>query len=144
VLEDCTVKAGPKVWGGIVGSAFERHQADLVVGEANFGGSMVQHVIQTARPRTPYKSVIASRGKVVRAEPIAALYEAGKVRHVGYFRELEDELAGFSTMGYMGTNSPNRADAAIWALSELFPGIVAERQKQKIKQAPPQSIIWAG
>jgi len=144
VLEDCTVKGGPRLWGHIATTAFDRHQADLIVGEANFGGAMVQHVIQTARPRTPYKAVTASRGKVVRAEPIAALYEVGKVRHVGYFRDLEDELAGFSTIGYTGTGSPNRADAAIWALSELFPGIVAERQKQKIKQLPEQRMIWAG
>jgi phage terminase large subunit-like protein len=144
LLEDCTIKTGPRVWGGVVASAFERHQADLVVGEANFGGAMVQHVIQTARPRTPYKPVTASRGKVVRAEPISALYEAGKVRHVGYFRELEDELAGFSTMGYTGEGSPNRADAAIWALSELFPGLVADRQQTKIKPLPRTSMIWAG
>jgi phage terminase large subunit-like protein len=144
LLEDCTIKTGPRVWGGIVASAFERHQADLVVGEANFGGAMVQHVIQTARPRTPYKAVVASRGKVIRAEPISALYEAGKVRHVGYFRELEDELAGFSTLGYTGEGSPNRADAAIWALSELFPGIVADRERTKIKPLPPQRMIWAG
>jgi len=144
VLEDCTVKGGPRLWGAIATGAFDRHQADLIVGEANFGGAMVQHVIQTARPRTPYKAVIASRGKVVRAEPIAALYDVGKVRHVGYFRDLEDELAGFSTIGYTGTGSPNRADAAIWALSELFPGIVAERKKQKVKPLPQQRMIWAG
>ena len=144
ILEDCTLKTGPRVWGGVVASAFERHQADLVVGEANFGGAMVQHVIQTARSGTPYKPVTASRGKVVRAEPISALYEAGKVRHVGYFRDLEDELSGFSTVGYTGTGSPNRADAAIWALSELFPGIVADRQAQKAKPLPRPSMIWAG
>jgi predicted phage terminase large subunit-like protein len=148
VLEDCTVKGGPRLWGNIAATAYDRHQADLVVGEANFGGAMVQHVIQTARAqgqaKIAYKAVTASRGKAVRAEPIAALYEAGKVRHVGYFRDLEDELAGFSTIGYTGTGSPNRADAAIWALSELFPGIVAERKEQKTKQLPPQRMIWAG
>ncbi len=128
LLEDCTVKAGPVVWGRVVASAFDRHQADLVVGEINYGGAMVSHVILTARPRTPYKSVTASRGKAVRAEPISALYAQGKVRHVGFFRELEDELAAFSTSGYLGERSPNRADAAIWALSELFPGIVQPRK----------------
>jgi hypothetical protein len=128
VLEDCTVKAGPATWGRVATSAYDRHQADVVVGEVNYGGAMVQHTIQTARPRTPYKAVSASRGKAVRAEPISSLYEQGKVRHVGDFRELEDELVAFSTVGYMGENSPNRADALIWVLTELFPGIVNERK----------------
>lgn len=134
ILEDCTVKAGPSTWGAVATSAYDRHEADVVVGEANYGGAMVQHVIQTARPRTPYKSVTATRGKHVRAEPISALYESGKVRHVGEFRELEDELTAFSTVGYMGTGSPNRADAAIWALSELFPGMV----KAQVKKSEPR------
>ena len=124
LLEDCTVKAGPATWGRVATTAFERHSADVVVGEVNYGGAMVQFTIQTARARTPYKSVTATRGKVVRAEPHSALYEQGKVRHVGDFAELEDELVAFSTVGYMGEGSPNRADALIWALTELFPGVV--------------------
>lgn len=131
ILEDCTVKAGPATWGRVAVDAYSRHEADVVVGETNYGGAMVQHTIQTARARTPYKAVTASRGKVVRAEPISALYEQGKVRHVGIFQELEEELAGFSTFGYTGEGSPNRADAAVWALTELFPGVVAP------KKAPP-------
>jgi len=126
VLEDLTVKAGPATWGTVATTAFDRHAADLVVGEGNFGGAMVEHVIQTSRARTPYKQVHASRGKVVRAEPISALYEAGKVRHVGRFGDLEDELTAFTTYGYTGEGSPNRADALIWVLTELFPGLVAE------------------
>lgn len=129
LLEDCTVKAGPATWGRVATSAYDRHSADVVVGEINFGGAMVQHTIQTARPRTPYKAVTASRGKAVRAEPMSALYEQGKVRHVGDFRDLEDELVAFSTVGYTGEHSPNRADAWIWVLTELFPGIVNERKK---------------
>lgn len=123
LLEDCTVKAGPATWGRVTASAFDRHKADIVVGEINYGGAMVQHTIQTARARTPYKSVTATRGKAVRAEPLSALYEQGKVRHVGRFNELEDEMAGFSTVGYVGDRSPNRADAWIWVLTELFPGM---------------------
>ncbi len=104
---------------------------------------MVQHTIQTARPRTPYKSVTASRGKAVRAEPIAALYEQGKVRHVGDFNELEDELAAFSTAGYLGEQSPNRADALIWALTELFPGMTKPAKKET--EARPQvNRGWMG
>ena len=125
VLEDCTIKAGPATWGAIATSAYDRHAADCIVGEVNYGGAMVRQTILTARPRTPFKLVTASRGKHIRAEPFSALYEQGKVRHVGLFPKLEDELTGFSTFGYTGEGSPNRADALVWALSELFPGIVA-------------------
>jgi predicted phage terminase large subunit-like protein len=124
VLEDCTVKVGPAVWGKIATDAYDRHAANVIVGEDNYGGAMVKHTIQTAKRGVPYKSVKATRGKAVRAEPISALYEQGKVRHVGWFRELENELSAFSTIGYIGENSPNRADALIWALTELFPAIV--------------------
>lgn len=124
MLEDLTIKAGPARWGAIATGAYDRHTADMVVGEANFGGAMVEHVIQTARPLTPFKAVTASRGKVVRAEPIAALFETGKAKLVGEFKELESELCAFSTTGYTGESSPNRADAMIWAMSELFPGTV--------------------
>lgn len=129
LLEDATVKAGPATWGRVATSAFERHAASCIVGETNYGGAMVQQTIQVARPRTPFRAVTASRGKVQRAEPFSALYEQGKVRHVGNFPELEDELAGFSTVGYVGAGSPNRADALIWALAELFPAITSTKAK---------------
>lgn len=142
VLEDCTVKAGPATWGRIATDAYDRHCADILVGETNFGGAMVHHVIQAARARTPFKQVTASRGKAVRAEPFSALYEQGKVRHVGLFAELEDELTAFSTVGYMGENSPNRADALIWALTELFPGLV-KPQKPKTEIVPRKALNLA-
>lgn len=128
LLEDCTVKAGPGTWGQVATLAFERHEADCIVGEVNYGGAMVGFVIQTARPRTPYKQVTATRGKVIRAEPFSALYEQGKIRHVGNYHDLEGELCQFSTSGYLGGASPNRADAWIWVLTELFAGIVKERK----------------
>jgi phage terminase large subunit-like protein len=134
LLEDCTVKAGPATWAKVSTSAYERHSADCVVGEENYGGAMVKHTIQTARPRTPYKKVTATRGKVVRAEPFSSLYEQGKVRHVGDFPDLEDELVAFSTVGYTGQGSPNRADAWIWVLAELFPGLI-KGKKEKKKEA---------
>ena len=131
LLEDATMKAGPATWGKVATSAFERHEASCVVGETNFGGAMVQQTIQVARPRTPFKKVTASRGKVQRAEPFSALYETGKVRHVGMFPALEDELAGFSTHGYTGGGkSPNRAAALIWGLAELFPAITSTKQEK--------------
>ena len=121
VMEDLTCKTGPAKWGKVATDAYDRHGADRVVGEDNFGGAMVKHVIQTARPRTPYRSVKASRGKTVRAEPVSALFETGKMRMGGVFRDAEDELCGFTIRGYMGENSPNRADAIVWLAYELFP-----------------------
>lgn len=123
LLEDCTVKAGPETWGRVAAQAYDRHAADVVVGEVNYGGEMVRMTVQTARARTPFKAVTATRGKAVRAEPFSSLYEQGKIRHVGEFQELEDELCAFSTVGYLGEHSPNRADALIWALTELFPAL---------------------
>ena len=131
VLEDLSVQAGPATWGNIAAAAYDRHAADRIIGEANYGGAMVEHVVKTAKPNVPYEAVTATRGKVVRAEPIAALYEQGKVRHVGYMPDLEAELCGFSTSGYTGEDSPNRADAMIWGMSSLFPGIVRERKAHK-------------
>lgn len=138
IVEDPSVKAGPGTWGRVATSAYERHSADCVVGESNFGGDMVRHTIQVARPKTPYRKVTASRGKVQRAEPFSALYEQGKVRHVGNFSLLEDELCAMSTIGYTGTGSPNRADAAIWALAELFPGLTKAEDEPK-KEEEDQS-----
>ena len=137
LLEDLTKRTSPAVWGKIATSAYDRHRADCVVGEANYGGAMVEHVIQTARPGTPFKSVSATRGKVVRAEPIAALHEAGKLRFAGHFDRLEDELLSFTTTGYTGEHSPNRADAFIWAMSELFPGVVSETTQGFFKKIQP-------
>lgn len=128
---DLTVKAGPGTWGKVATDAYDRHEADVIVGETNYGGAMVKYVIQTCRPRTNFSMVTASRGKTQRAEPFSALYEQGKVRHVGYLSELEEELAGFSTYGYTGEHSPNRADAAIWALAALFPALVTPKVEKK-------------
>lgn len=139
LLEDCTVKAGPATWGRVATDAYDRHGADVIVGEGNYGGAMVKATIQTARARTPYKQVTATRGKHVRAEPFSALYEQGKVRHVGHFRELEDELTAFTTNGYVGVNSPNRADAHIWALSELFPAMTAGA---KVERPPRAARVY--
>jgi phage terminase large subunit-like protein len=130
LLEDLTVKAGPATWGRVAAEAFDRHSADCIVAETNYGGAMVRQVIETARPRTPFRPVTASRGKVVRAEPFSSLYEQGKVRHVGMFPELEDELSGFATTGYTGSRSPNRADALIWGLAALFPSITGATTKK--------------
>lgn len=143
LLEDITVKAGPAVWGNVAATAYERWNASAIVGEENFGGAMVEHVIQTSRRHTPYRKVSASRGKVVRAEPVAALAETGRIRHAGNFPELEDELTAFTTRGYLGENSPNRADAYVWAFTELFGGIVSGPKKQHKPSSAP-SGGWMG
>lgn len=137
VLEDATVLAGPGTWGNVAVTLYDRLEADAIVGESNFGGEMVRFVIQTVRRRVPFKLVRASRGKVQRAEPFSSLYEQGKVRHVGYFTELEDEIYAFSTFGYIGPRSPNRADALFWALAELFPALVKpKKEKQEDTEVP--------
>ncbi len=146
ILEDLTLKAGPKTWGQVAASAYERHQADVIVAETNFGGEMVRYVVKAAAPRAAFKKLTASRGKVVRAEPISALTEQGKIRFAGRFIQLEDELCGFTTHGYTGTGSPNRADAFVWAMSELFPGIAREEAKKPkpIVQQHAGDGAWMG
>jgi hypothetical protein len=131
LLEDLTLKAGPATWGRVVVDAYERHEADIIVAEINYGGAMVKQVIKSTKPNLPYKELRASRGKVARAEPISALVERGQVRLVGYFPQLEEELGGFTTNGFIGGASPNRADAFMWGMSELFPGIVEKRREKK-------------
>lgn len=140
LLEDLTVKGGPSTWGRIAVQAYQRHKADIVVGESNFGGGMVKSTVQVAAAalgvRVPVKLVTASRGKVQRAEPFSAMYEEGKVRHVGIFAKLEDELCAFSTGGYTGPRSPNRADAHIWALAELFPAMTKPAAPPAVEPIP--------
>jgi phage terminase large subunit-like protein len=143
LLEDCTVKAGPKVWGDVATSAYDRHAANLIVAETNFGGDMVRFVVQAAKPNVPFKKITASRGKSVRAEPVSVLNEQGKVRFVGNFMQLEDELCGFTSRGYLGANSPNRADAFVWAVSELFPG-VARVEAKKSTETYAEPVGWMG
>jgi phage terminase large subunit-like protein len=92
-------------------------------------------VIRTARPRTPFKEVRATRGKVVRAEPFSSLYESGKVRHVGTFVDLEGELCAMTQYGYTAQGSPNRADAWIWVLAEIFPHLT-KPEKEMTEEKP--------
>ena len=128
VLADCSVeKPSPERWARAVADAAEIWGADRVVAEANQGGAMVASVLRAASVALPVKLVHASRGKVARAEPVAALYEAGRVSHTGVFGALEDELCGLMVGGeYHGPGrSPDRADALVWALSELMLGRVA-------------------
>ena len=122
VLADASVaKASPEQWARAVANAAAAWQADRVVAEANQGGAMVASVLRAAEITLPLRLVHASKGKVARAEPVAALYEAGRVRHAGQFPALEDQLCGLIAGGsYNGPGrSPDRADALVWALTEL-------------------------
>ena len=125
VLQDATCRLSPAGWGARVVEMYHIWGADLIVAEANYGGAMVESTIRTADPRAPVKLVSASRGKHVRAEPVAALYEAregkpAQAHHVGRFPELEDQMSAFTTAGYQGSGSPDRADALVWGFTELM------------------------
>lgn len=122
VLADWSCNLSPAGWARRAVEAFEHFEADRIVAERNFGGAMVESTIRTASRNAPVKLVTASRGKVARAEPIAALYEQGRISHVGSFPALEDQLCSMTLDGYVGEGSPDRADALVWALTELMLG----------------------
>jgi phage terminase large subunit-like protein len=122
ILADRSCKLPPGAWGRRAVDAYREFGADRIIAERNFGGAMVEHVIRTVDRSVAYQEVTASRGKVQRAEPVAALYEQKRVTHLGDFTELEDQLCQMTPDGYLGSGSPDRADALVWALSELMIG----------------------
>lgn len=129
ILDDVSLHGSPDTWARSAVTAYWKFHADRLVGEVNNGGDMVEHTIRTVDKTVAYKAVHASRGKLTRAEPIAALYEQGKIHHVGMFATLEDQLCTWTP----GQKSPDRMDALVWALTELMLG-------QSGVSAPPQSI----
>jgi phage terminase large subunit-like protein len=121
VLEDLSGRYAPHEWARTAVEAFNRHSADRIVAEVNQGGAMVESTLRTIDANVPYSAVHASRGKYVRAEPIAALYEQGKVHHVGNFPALEDQMTSFvPDIDRARMGSPDRVDALVWALTELL------------------------
>lgn len=124
VLDDLTCSLSPNGWARMALSGYDMHQADAIVVETNQGGDMVKQTLQSVRPGVPVIEVHASRGKITRAEPIAALYEQGRVSHVGAFPALEDQMVLFTPMGIAGETTGDRVDALVWAFSQLMPGIV--------------------
>ena len=122
VLEDATCQMSPEGWGRRAVERYDHWDADRIVGERNYGGDMVRFTVATADKDAAFKEVVASRGKAVRAEPISALYEQGRVHHVGEFADLEDQMCNFTASGFVGEGSPDRADALVWALTELMLG----------------------
>lgn len=128
LIADDSRKGTPAEWGAQCVATYNRMRADRLVAEKNFGGDMVEHTIRTVEggDAVAFRAVWASRGKAIRAEPIAAYYERGLVHHVGMFDDLEDELCTWVT----GDTSPNRLDAAVWALTDLM--LVPERKTVRI------------
>jgi phage terminase large subunit-like protein len=117
VLEDSSKVDTPMGWATQVVKSYHAQAADRIVGEVNNGGDLVETVIRAVDPNVAYTAVHATRGKAVRAEPIAALYEQGRVHHVGAFAQLEDEMCDWDPL--TSTKSPDRMDALVWALTEL-------------------------
>lgn len=120
VLADRSCNMSPDGWGRRAVALYHEMKADRIVAERNFGGAMVEHVIRTVDRQVSYKEVTASRGKSARAEPVAALYEQSRVHHCGSLPELEDQMVSLTGEGYLGDGSPDRADALVWALTELM------------------------
>ena len=141
VLEDASLQGSPNEWARRAVSLYRSWNADCIVIEVNQGGDMVAHTIRTIDPNVNIREVRASRGKHVRAEPIAALYEQGRVAHVGAFPELEAQMTQMTTSGYEGEGSPDRVDALVWAFTELFPGMV-DRAPDPKRYAIPKRTGW--
>ncbi len=142
VYDDDTCHEKPLGWAQRAVGAYKRHKADRIIGETNNGGEMVEATIRSVDANVAYRSVHASRGKVVRAEPVSALYEQGRVHHVGVLAKLEDEITQFDPSTYEPgkSPSPNRMDALVWAITELsenvdgLVGYYAEKQAAQQKE----------
>lgn len=137
VLADYSGRYSPDGWARRAVAAFAEHHADRVIAEVNNGGDMVEHTLRTVAPQLAYYAVHASRGKVVRAEPVAALYEQGKVHHVGEHRALEEQLCSWSPAA---GSSPDRLDALVWACTALMDRVVpnAYSRDRKLRHGMPQ------
>jgi len=121
ILEDATHnRLSPAQWAGLAVERYRRYGADRIVVEVNQGGEMVETIVRQIDPSVAFTPVRATRGKWLRAEPVAALYERGLVSHVGQFPDLEDELCDFGPDGLSGGRSPDRVDALVWALTALM------------------------
>ncbi|MFL5289402.1 MAG: DNA-packaging protein [Rhodopila sp.] len=118
VLKDLSGKYSPETWARKAISAYKTWRADRIICERNYGGDMVMSTLKSVDPGVPVKMVVASRGKAIRAEPVASLYEQGRIKHVGNLNQLEDQLAEWDPAA--NGPSPDRLDAAVWALTELM------------------------
>ncbi|QSH42568.1 phage terminase large subunit [Lentisphaerota bacterium] len=125
ILSDASMRGSPLAWAEAVAAEYSRYDADRVLAEVNNGGELIAANLQRVAPELPVKSVRAARGKITRAEPVAALYEQGRVHHVGIFPELEDQMCSYSPATAL--QSPDRMDALVWAITELSSGTGAPR-----------------
>ena len=139
VLADVTCRGGPQKWAERAIAALDTYEADAIVIEINPGGAMVRHTLKTVRPNLRIIEVRATRGKHVRAEPIAALYTMGKVSHVGSYPELEDQMCLMTVAGYEGEGSPDRLDALVWAMTNLFPSMTKKVGKRGLRPGKANS-----
>jgi phage terminase large subunit-like protein len=149
LLADRSCRASPDSWARAAVSAYREYGADRIVAEANQGGDMVEATLRTVDPALPYRAIHASRGKRLRAEPVAALYEQGRVHHVGGFPALEDQLCAALPDG--GSGPDDRLDALVHALTELelagneldIPGMIAWGLKVWECRGCPRKFQWA-
>ena len=134
VLEDASVQgASPNQWAEAAIAAMHRHSADRMVAEVNQGGDLVENLIRQIDPMVSYRKVHASRGKAARAEPVAALYEQGRVAHLRDMPALEQQMAQMTARGYLGQGSPDRLDALVWALFDLMIDPAARARNPRIR-----------
>lgn len=135
VLEDASLKGTPEEWAKKAVYLYRKWQADKIIAEKNQGGLMVESVIRAADRSVPVKLVHASRGKIIRAEPISTLYEQGRIHHVGMFPKLEDQMCEFSidNVRNKSTGSPDRVDALVWGLTEIFDKIAGRRRLRNLE-----------
>lgn len=134
VLEDATLRGSPDQWARRAVAMYRKYEADLIVGETNQGGDMVGNTLKTVDPTVPFQKVTASRGKYVRAEEPSALYEQGRVSHVGTFPDLEDQMIAFtpeSAAVRLPGESPDRVDALVWALKWLFEAMTVPQRLER-------------
>ena len=134
VLDDGTTKGSPRKWAQRAVALYDYYQADAIVIEKNQGGDMCRHTLETVRQGLPIVEVHATRGKHVRAEPVSALYALGRVHHVGSFPTLEAQMCQVTAAGYEGEGSPDRVDALVWALTDLFPSIIRKSDPYALRK----------
>lgn len=133
VLEDASVRGGPVDWARAAIAAMARHGAERLVAEVNQGGDLVESVIRQLDPLVPFRALRAGRGKGLRAEPVAALYEQGRVRHLRGLGALEDQLCRMTVRGLIGRGSPDRLDALVWAIHELMIEPAAHYRRPQVR-----------
>lgn len=145
LLSDLSCRLSPASWAARAISGIDEFDGDAIVAETNQGGAMVTSTIRSVRPTVKVITVHAAKGKVTRAEPISALYEQGRISHVGSFPQLEDQMVAFTSAGIIGDTTGDRVDAMVWAFSELFPRMTKKNQKgdvrvQSVKEYQPHNF----